>query len=91
MRLEIVEVDGPDQSDRLTARADALGAEAIALRVETEGDYAPVRAWLARSPRNRVVLFHSAPYPPGNRLFEEFPGQTTFGDPRPEFVSADAR
>ena len=34
------------------------------------------------------MLFHSAPYPAGVRLFEEFPGQTTFGDTRPRFLPA---
>ena len=88
LRLDFVRVDGPGESARVTARAEELGSTAIALRVETEEDYVPVRDWLAASRGRRAVLFHSAPYPPGYRLFGEFPGQTTFGDPRPRFTNA---
>jgi len=86
LRLSIVAVDGPGESGRVIARAGELGATAIALRVETEADYVPVRDWLAASPAHRAVLFHTAPYPAGYRLFGEFPAQTTFGDPRPVFL-----
>ncbi|MEB3323233.1 MAG: hypothetical protein VKI81_10470 [Synechococcaceae cyanobacterium] len=85
VRFDVVEVDGSGQSDRVIARAGATGATAIALRVETDADYEPVRDWLAASADHRAVLFHSAPYPAGVRLFDEFPEQTTFGDPRPRF------
>lgn len=82
----IIEVDGPGQSDRVVEHARELGAEAIAVRVETAEDAAPVRRWLGEAPSHRAVLFHSAPYPAGIALFDEFPGQTTFGDPRPVFL-----
>lgn len=83
--LQFVEVDGPGQSAKVVDRALALGAEVIAIRVETAEDAAPVRAWLSGSPKRRAVLFHTAPYAPGHALFGEFPKQTTFGDPRPRF------
>lgn len=76
-------VSGPGESSTVVDRARATGATAIALRVATPEDATPVRAWLAESPSHRAVLFHSAPYPAGIALFREFPGQTTFGDPRP--------
>ena len=85
LHLEHVSVDSPGQAERVIARARAVGAGAIAIRVWTEADYEPVRAWLAESGAHRAVLFHSAAYPPGERLFDEFPAQTTFGDPRPIF------
>lgn len=88
LRLEIVEVDGPDQSSRVVDRAREIGATAIALLVMTEDDAAPVRAWLAESREHRAVLFHTAPYPAGYALFGDFPEQTTFGDPRPRFLTA---
>jgi hypothetical protein len=88
LRIDWVEVDGPGQSGRVIERAEALGAGAIAVRVETEEDYQPVRDWLAGESRRRAVLFHTAPYPAGYRLFEEFPGRTTFGDPHPRFLRA---
>ena len=85
--LDFVGVEGPGESARVVERAEALGSAVIALRVETEEDAAPVRAWLARSSAHRAVLFHTAPYPAGYRLFAEFPRQTTFGDPRPVFLT----
>ena len=85
LKLEVVEVDGPGQASRVVERALALGAKAIAIRVETEQDAAPVRDWLSGSPERRAVLFHTAPYAPGYALFGEFPGRTTFGDPKPTF------
>jgi len=87
LRLETVTIDGAGQSDRVVRRARESGARAIALRVWTEEDYGPVRDWLAESPEHRAVLFHSAPYPAGYRLFGEFPDQTTFGDPKPRFLT----
>jgi hypothetical protein len=89
LSVEWVEVDGPGESSRVIARAAQEGASVIAVRVETEEDYDPVHDWLAGSPERRAVLFHSAPYPAGYRLFAEFPGRTTFGDPRPRFVTAE--
>lgn len=85
LKIDYVAVDDAGQSSRIIARANELGAEAIAIRVQTEDDAAPVRAWLAASPRHRAVLLHTAPYPAGYALFGEFPGQTTFADPRPTF------
>ena len=87
LALELVGVGGPGESARIVERAEALDAAVIALRVETEDDYRPVHDWLARSREHRAVLFHTAPYPAGVRLFDEFPEQTTFGDPRPVFLT----
>lgn len=88
-RIERVRVEGSGESERVVRRAEEIGATAIAVRVWTEEDYRPVRDWLGRSAERRAVLFHSAPYTPGYRLFEEFPRQTTFGDTRPLFLGPD--
>jgi hypothetical protein len=88
VRIDVVEVDGPGQSGRVVERARELGATAIGVRVETAADAGPVRSWLAESASHRAVLFHSAPYPAGIALFDEFPERTTFGDPRPVFPAA---
>jgi hypothetical protein len=85
IHVDYVAVDGAGQSSRLVGRAETTGATAIAVRVQTPEDAAPVRAWLAASAGHRAVLFHSAPYPAGYALFGEFPKQTTFGDARPVF------
>ncbi|HSJ15337.1 MAG TPA: hypothetical protein VK939_13025 [Longimicrobiales bacterium] len=88
LRVEYVDVDDAGQAARITARAAAIGARAIALRVWNEADGDAVRAWLAASPDHRAVLLHSVVYPAGHRLFEEFPRQTTFADARPVFTPA---
>ncbi len=75
------------QAPLVVAEAARAGANVIAIRVEHEDDYAAVKEWLSASPAHRAVLFHSAPYPTGYRLFAEFPTQVTFGDPRPRFVT----
>jgi hypothetical protein len=85
IKIDTVAVDGAGQSSRIVDRAEAIGAKAIGVRVQTPEDAAPVRAWLAASREHRAVLFHSAPYPAGYALFDEFPTQTTFGDARPVF------
>jgi hypothetical protein len=86
LRAEFVTITGAGQASMIVRRAEELGASAIAVRVWNDEDAAPVRAWLRASPSHRAVLFHSAPYPAGYALFDEFPKQTTFGDPRPRFV-----
>lgn len=86
LRLERVQVEGAGKAARLVARARELGARAVALRVADAEDAGALREWLAQSTENRAVLFHSAPYPDGERLFRDFPRQTTFGDPRPRFI-----
>lgn len=85
LKLEYVQVDSGGQTGRVIERARQLRAQAVAVRVWNDADYAPVRAWLAESTEHRAVLFHSVAYPAGDRLFAEFPKQTTFGDPRPVF------
>ena len=85
IELEWVQVEGPGESRKVIDKAEEIEAMAIAVRVETEADAEPIREWLAGSKDRKVVLFHSAPYPAGYALFDEFPGQTTFGDPRPRF------
>lgn len=90
LAVEYVEVTGPDQSGKVIERANEIGAEVIAVRVRTDADARPVREWLAGSRGRRAVLFHTAPYPAGYALFTEFPGQTTFGDPRPRFITEKA-
>jgi hypothetical protein len=85
IKVDYVAVDDAGQSSRVTKRATELGADVIAVRVQTDEDARPVRLWLEASPHHRAVLLHTAPYPAGYALFDEFPAQTTFADPRPTF------
>ncbi|MCL6554142.1 MAG: hypothetical protein K6W08_13630, partial [Firmicutes bacterium] len=73
--------------DAVIAEARARGAAVIAARVgkaasmeEAVRDAEALTAWLGEHPAHRAVLFHSAAYEPGYRLFARFPRQTTFGD-----------
>ena len=56
-----------------------------AIRVKSTEEHDAVAAWLKEDPTRRAVLFHTAGYREGYKLFAEFPAQTTFGDIRPVF------
>ena len=84
-----VKISGERETYKVTEAAEKIGAKAIGVRVMYEEDYDAVKKWLLKSKENRAVLFHSAPYIPGYRLFSEFPAQVTFGDPKPRFIAAD--
>jgi hypothetical protein len=85
MNVEYVEVDGSIDMDKLLTRAAEKKATVLALRVATEYEYQQLKAWLSRSPQHRAILFHSGLYPYAQPLFQDFPRQVTFGDPRPRF------
>jgi len=85
LKLEFVEVSEQNQLDRVLARAGALGATAVGVRVMTQKEHDLLAAWLKQAPERRAVLFHSGLYPFAQPLFQEFPRQVTFGDPRPRF------
>jgi hypothetical protein len=78
----------------LLAKARARGASVVGVRVgkstsmeEAIRDAEALSAWLRENPLHRAVLFHSAPYEPGYKLFFDFPNQTTFGDLAPVLIS----
>ncbi len=89
LNLHIVKIDGERETYKVVDEAKRIGSRAIGVRVCYEEDYTAVQKWLQQSEENRAVLFHSAPYEPGYRLFFEFPEQVTFGDPRPQFSSKE--
>lgn len=85
LRLEYVNVNAADQIERVIARARQLRSSAIAVRVATKAEDAALRRWLAKSPSNRAILFHSGLYPYAQPLFDSYPNQVTFGDLHPRF------
>ncbi len=89
LNLHAVKIIGEKETYKVVEEANKIGAKAIGIRVRYEEDYKAVQEWLQQSKENRTVLFHSAPYQPGYRLFFEFPEQVTFGDPHPQFFSED--
>jgi hypothetical protein len=86
--LHIIPVDVKEygKSDVVIAEAKKAGAQVIGIRVWGKREHDAVAAWLTESPKHRAVLFHSAVYPEGYKLFYEFPKQTSFGDTRPKFL-----
>lgn len=60
--------------------ARRAGARIIGIRVWGKKEHDAVAEWLREDTRHRAVLFHTAVYPEGYRLFFEFPLQTSFGD-----------
>ena len=78
--LEIVNVNGESETYKLVEKAEELNASVIAARVYNEEDYEPLKEWLENNENNRLVLFHSEPYPYGYKLYREFSEQVTFND-----------
>lgn len=65
--------------------ARKVGAKIIGIRVKSENEHDAVSSWLKEDRSHRAILFHTAVYPEGYRLFFEFPQQTSFGDIHIEF------
>ena len=86
MKLTAVDVPEYGKAGVVVDRARALGARLIGIRVAEKEEHDAVAAWLREDSRNRAILFHTAVYPEGYRLFAEFPAQASFGDIHPELV-----
>ena len=80
MSIIPVDIEEYGKSSRVVDEARRIGAKLIGIRVAVREEHDSVYKWLSEDKDNRAVLFHSAVYPEGYRLFFEFPGQTTFGD-----------
>ena len=89
VEFDLTAVDVPEYGKAavVVERARELGAKLIGIRVATLEEHDAVATWLAADRTHRAILFHSAVYPEGYRLFAEFPEQTSFGDIRPLFGS----
>lgn len=87
INLDLKVVDTPNlrETSKVINKARELDANVVAVRVAYNEDYVAVRKWLEESSNHRAVLFHSSPYEAGYKIFEEFPEQTSFGDPHPIF------
>ncbi|ODS42308.1 MAG: hypothetical protein MSIBF_02980 [Candidatus Altiarchaeales archaeon IMC4] len=74
------------ESYKVVQKAMGENAKVIGVRIHDENDSEPVKKWLSEDKDNRAILFHSAPYVEGYKLFFDFPNQTSFGDLKPEFI-----
>ena len=87
LELNVTEVyANVGETYKVVEKAQDQGARVIAVRVYNEQDYYPVKSWLTENKNNRAILFHSAAYDPGMKLFREFPKQTSFGDLNPKIL-----
>ena len=92
LRMNLVKASADaGELEKLLAVARARNAHVVAVRVgkantedETKRDAEALSRWLRESPRHRAVLFHTAAYEAGYKLFFDFPKQTTFGDLDPQ-------
>lgn len=80
LKIVPVDIEKYGTAYRVVEEARRIGAKLIGIRVWGKEEHDAVAAWLAEEKSHRAVLFHSAVYPEGYRLFFEFPHQTSFGD-----------
>lgn len=85
MSIIPVDIEEYGKSGRVVDEARRIGAKLIGIRVAVKEEHDSVYKWLSEDQDNRAVLFHSAVYPEGYKLFFEFPAQTTFGDINVDF------
>jgi hypothetical protein len=85
LKVTAVEVTSYGHATNVVDQARKLGAKVLGIRVKSPEEHDAVAAWLREDASRRAVLFHSAAYPDGYRLYFEFPKQTSFGDTRPVF------
>ena len=84
--LKLVEVyANVGETKKVVEKARELEASVIGVRVSIKEDTLPVREWLSENKERRAILFHSV-YRRGNKLFFDFPDQTSFGDLHPVFI-----
>jgi hypothetical protein len=85
MNIILVDVLEYGKANIVVDEARKIVAKLIGIRVKSKEEYDAVYTWLKEDKGNRAILFHTAVYPDGYKLFYEFPEQTSFGDIYPEF------
>ncbi len=86
LNVTYVSLDDFNQMSAVVDAAHKVNADILAVRVFSKDDYEWVKSWLLENQSNRAVLFHSASYPYGQLIFNEFVNQTSFDDPNPVWV-----
>ena len=82
LNLTFVTINDYNQLHLLTEQEGKV----IAARVYTEQDYKDLTHWLEQDKDNRLILFHSEPYPYGYKILREYSQQVTFDDINPRFT-----
>jgi hypothetical protein len=85
--LKIIDVQVTEygKATNVVDAARQVDARVLGFRAQSQQEHDAVATWLKEDSTRRAVLFHTAGYNPGYKLFAEFPAQTTFGDIRPVF------
>jgi hypothetical protein len=83
--LTHITINDYGQMNEVVSKAELEKAKVIAARVYDERDYIALKSWLEKSPENRLILFHTEPYPYGYKILREFSEQTTFDELNPVF------
>jgi hypothetical protein len=81
--ITYVRIDDFGQMSRIVEKARAISANIIAARVFNSDDYKAIKSWLDEDTKRKVILFHSAPYPYGQKIFNEYTTRSSFDDPNP--------
>lgn len=85
--LHVTEVTAAvGETGLLVAKAEQIGANVIAARIYNREDYEPLKKWMEKDQRRRLILLHSDAYEYGIQMFREYPTRTTFGDLDPKFL-----
>lgn len=74
------------QTWKLVREAKDRNISLIAARIYKESDYTPLKAWMDESAERRLILFHSAAYEFGMKMFKDYPTRVSFGDLYPVFA-----
>lgn len=85
LNVSYVSLDDFGQMGRAVAVARRVNASVLFTRVFNSEDYVAVKSWLDEDQSRRVFLFHSASYPYGKILLDEYPSRASFDDPNPVF------
>ncbi len=85
LEITYVSMNNFGQMNIVTDKAREINAKIIATRIFNSQDYVSIKQWLDQDPARKVVLFHTASYPYGQKILREYPNQSTFDDPNPEF------
>jgi hypothetical protein len=85
LKITDIQVTEYGKATNVVDAARQGGARVLGIRVKSAEEHDAVAAWLKEDTAHRAILFHTAGYRDGYKLFAEFPAQTTFGDIQPVF------
>jgi hypothetical protein len=85
IKVNPISIDDLKSPKQFIEKAESKGAQVIGIRIRNKQERERLSKWLEDDKEHRAVLFHSTLYGYSADLFQEFPNQTSFGDPQPVF------